>query len=72
VARTDAAVGDEFPVDVLGTALVKAGAAVAKGAALETDSSGRAVTRSSGPLVARALAAATAADQLIEVLLIPN
>lgn len=72
VARSSAAVGDAFPVDVVGTAIVEVGAAVANGAAIETDANGRGITRTSGPTVARALQAATAAGQRIEVLLIPN
>jgi hypothetical protein len=73
VARTDAASGDMLAVDVLGTALVLSGAAVSAGDALQTDASGNAITQTStNPVVARALAAATAANQLIEVLLIPN
>lgn len=72
VARTDGAIGDLVPVDILGTAMVKAGAAVAAGARLEVDASGRAVTLAAGKAVAVALEAATAADQVIEVALIPN
>lgn len=72
VARSAASIGEAYPVDVIGTATVESGAAVANGAAIETDASGRAITRTSGPTVARALQAATAAGQRIEVLLIPN
>jgi hypothetical protein len=73
VARSDAASGAAYPVDVLGTAVVLSGAAVAVGDALQTDASARAITRTStNPVVARALSAATGANQGIEVLLIPN
>ncbi len=72
VARSNAASGAPLPVDVMGTAIVEAGAAVAQYALLETNASGQAVTRSAGPIVGRALQAATAAGQRIEVLLIPN
>ena len=74
VARMAAADKDVIPVDVIGTAIVEAGAAIAAGAALETDASGRAVTKSSGPTVARMTPGqvATAAGQFVEVLLIPN
>lgn len=73
VACTAGGSGDKIPVDVLGTAVVEAGAAVSAGATLETDASGCAVTwATSGPKVAIALEEATAAGQLIEVLLIPN
>lgn len=67
-----AAANETVPVDVIGTAVVESGAAIAAGAALETDASGRAVTKASGPTVARALQAASAAGEFIEVLLIPN
>jgi hypothetical protein len=72
VARTAGAVGDLVPVDVLGTSLVEAGAAVAVDAPVEADSSARAVTKSSGVTLGRALSAAAAAGDIIEVLLIPN
>jgi hypothetical protein len=73
VTRSAGVSGDKVPVDVIGTAVVEAGAAIAANATIETDSSGRAVTwATSGPKVALALEAASAAGQMIEVLLIPN
>lgn len=72
VTQEDAVSGGVMPVDVLGTTVVEAGAAFAAGAALETDSSGRGVTKASGPAVARALQAASQAGDLVEVNLIPN
>lgn len=74
VARTDAAIGQAFPVDVLGTAVVEAGAAIAAGAAVQTDAQGRAITRDAGPTVARLApgSSAAAAGDLVEVILIPN
>lgn len=73
VARSAAASGERVPVDVIGTAVVESGAAVAAGATLKSDASGRAITwASSGAKVAVALEAASAAGQFIEVLLIPN
>lgn len=73
VARSAAASGERVPVDVIGTAVVESGAAVAEGATLKSDASGRAITwATSGAKVAVALQAATAAGQFIEVLLIPN
>lgn len=59
-------------IDVLGVVSVEAGAAVAAGALIETDASGRAITRTAGPIVARALEAATQAGDLIQCVLIPN
>lgn len=67
-----AAAGDKIPVDVLGTAVVEAGAAVAAGATVASDASGRAITWASGAKVGIALQAAGAAGEFIEVLLVPN
>ncbi len=72
VAETDAASGDRVPVTALGTGIAIAGAAVAAGAALEVGTTGRLVTHSAGVTVGRALTAAAAAGDQIEVLLIPN
>lgn len=73
VARAGGASGDMDSVDVLGTAIVEAGAAVAANATVKSDASGRAITwATSGAKVAIALEAAGAAGQFIEVLLIPN
>lgn len=73
VTRTSAGVaGDLVPVDVQGTTQVEASAAIAADAAVATTADGRAVTFSTGTTVARAIGAATAAGQLIEVLLIAN
>lgn len=73
VARAATADTLKMPVDVLGTAIVEAGAAVAAGATVKSDASGRAITWvTSGAKVGIAMQAATAAGQFIEVLLIPN
>lgn len=73
VARTAAAIDEKFPVDVRGTASVESGAAVAAGATVKSDASGRAITWAvSGAKVGIALEAATAAGQIIEVLLVDN
>lgn len=73
VTRSSAgAAGDLVPVDVLGTAMVEASAAIVAGAAVATTNDGRAVTYSTGAVLGRALTAAGAAGQFIEVLLIPN
>lgn len=73
VARTAGVSGERVAVDVLGTAIVEAGAAVAAGATIKADASGRGITWvSSGAKVGLALQAASAAGQFIEVLLIPN
>lgn len=73
VSRTAAVAADKLAVDVLGTAVVEAGAAVAAGATVKSDASGRAITWvTSGAKVGVALEAASAAGQMIEVLLVPN
>ena len=56
----------------MGTAVVTAGAAIAKDAAVEVGTAGKAVTKSTGVTVARALQAAAADGDRIEVMLIPN
>lgn len=72
-SRSAAASGEKLPVDVLGTAVVEAGAAVTAGATVKSDASGRAIPwATSGAKVGVALEAASAAGQLIEVLLVPN
>ena len=73
VARTGGASGERVAVDVLGTAIVEAGAAVAANATIKTDSSGRAITwATSGAKVGLALQAAGAAGDFLDVLLTPN
>lgn len=71
-AAMGGAIGDAVPVVVLGTAIAEAGAAISVGALIEIDGSGRAITRSTGVSVGRALTAAAAAGDQVEVLLIPN
>lgn len=75
VTRTSAAAaGDLVPVDVYGTAIVEAGALITKDAALMVDATGRVVPLTSGGKspVARAMDAAAAAGDFIEVLLVPS
>lgn len=73
VCRQAAVATDKVTVDVLGTAIVEAGAAVSAGATVKSDASGRAITwATSGAKVGIALQAAGGAGELIEVLLIPN
>lgn len=72
-ALAAAASGDKIPVTVLGTEVVEAGAAVAAGATIKSDASGRAITWvTSGAKVGIALEAAGGAGEFIEVLLVPN
>lgn len=72
VSRSDAASGDRFTADVLGTATVTASGMIAVDGQVEVGASGKAAAHSSGVVVARALEAASADGDVIEVLLIPN
>lgn len=74
VAETAAAIGEKFPVDVIGTAIVEAGAAIAAGALVEADASGRAVTKAAGVTLGRLAPGevALASGQLVEVILAFN
>ena len=72
VAREAAASAALFSCDILGTAIVEAGASIAKGVAVQTGADGRALTYDTGTKAAVALQAATAAGQMIEVLLLPS
>lgn len=73
VARSGGVSGEKVTTDVVGTAIVEAGAAITAGATLKADASGRAITWvTSGARLGIALQGATAAGQKIEVLLIPN
>ena len=72
LAQQGAAIGEACPVVALGTAIGEAGAAIAVGALLEYDASGRVITRSAGAIIGRALTAAGAAGDQVEVFLIPN
>jgi hypothetical protein len=71
MGKPDAA-GKVFPLATQPGQVVKvvAGAAVARGALLEADASGRAVTQAAGKILGKALAAAGAAGEIIPALLI--
>jgi hypothetical protein len=70
--RTSGESRDVVPVDAGGTVTAEAGAAIAKGAALEVDDLGRVITKTTGVTVGRALAAADAAGAVIEIRFIAN
>ncbi|WP_445364401.1 capsid cement protein [Microbulbifer sp. ANSA003] len=72
VSRCSAEAGEDFPVDVIGTAQVTAAGAIAVDDAIEVGADGKAATKSSGVTVARALQAASSDGDSIEVLLIAN
>lgn len=75
ITRSDAAIGDPTPVDVQGTAIVQSGAPFAKDVPLMVGTNGRLIAHDGDGdkhAVARSMEAATAADQLVEVLLVPS
>lgn len=72
VSDFNGAIGERVSVGAMGIVPAETGAAVAVGAALELDASGRMVTKASGVTVAHALTASTGVGQVIEALLIPN
>lgn len=71
-AQLDAASGARVPVAALGSSIAIAGGAIAVGAAVEVGSTGRVVTKSAGVTIGRALTAAAANGDQIEVLIVPN
>ena len=72
-ANTAAASGQLAPVAAGGTALAVAGAAISAGALVEVHTTvTQVVARAAGVPIGRALNAAAAAGDLIEVFLIPN
>ena len=72
IAQTDGAIGDMVPVNVQGTAVATAGAAIAKGALVEVGTGGKVITKDTGISVGRALSAAAADGDDVEVLLLGN
>lgn len=62
---TDA--GQQAPVNVLGVVLVESGAAVAAGAVVESDASGRAITRTTGVPAGVSLDDAAAAGSIVRI-----
>lgn len=67
------AAGQRFPVTAVGTTIAIAGAAIAVGALVEVHTTvTQVVTKAAGIAIGRALTAAGAAGDQIEVLLIPN
>jgi len=67
VADDNVASGEMFGNKARGWILVEAGAAVAQGAGVESDASGRAITLAAGVQAGRAVDAATAAGQIIRI-----
>lgn len=73
VALNAATAADKVPVLAIGTVSVEAGAAITAGATVKSDAQGRAVPwATSGARLGIALTAASAAGELVEVLLVSN
>jgi hypothetical protein len=74
VTDSNAAIGEAVHAHVIGTAQVEAGAAIAAGALVESDASGRAVTRSAGATLGRLAPreVAAAAGDKVEIILFQN
>ena len=72
IAKFDALVGGRVAVAVTGSTVAEAGAAIPIGSALELDALGRVIVRATGVTVGSALAAAAAAGDRIEIVLIVN
>lgn len=69
VINANTNINEQVPVVVSGIALVKCGAAVSNGDALQSDANGKAITKSTGELIGYSLDDSTGADVLIRVLL---
>lgn len=67
-SETEADIGEQCPVNTHGELLVEAGAAIAVGAEVESDTQGRAIAKTSGVTLGRARDAATAAGEYIRIL----
>lgn len=74
VSEASAVAGERFAVTTHGSAVVETGAAIAAGALVEADATGRAITRAAGAILGRLAPGqvATAAGQFVEVILINN
>jgi uncharacterized protein YbjQ (UPF0145 family) len=64
--------GDYIPFTELGREIVETGGAFVVGQLLESDAQGRAILRTAGVIVGRAVTASTAVGQFAEIYLIPN
>lgn len=72
-ARIGGAAGERIPTTVLGTSIAIAGAAISVGALVEVGATvTKVVTKSAGVAIGRALSAAAADGDQIEVLILPN
>ena len=73
IAMTGGAIGELVTVNMVGTTVAEAGAAIpARGTSLSFDATGRLITSTTGTVVARSVGTAAAVGDLIEVSIIPN
>lgn len=75
VTRSDGSVGDLVPVDVLGTAIVEAGAAITADVPVMVTAEGKVIAHDGDGdkhALGRALEAAAGAGSLVEILLVPT
>ena len=72
IAEFSGVVNDPITANLIGTTVAISGAAFSANTPLEFNASGKLITRTTGVAVARSILAATAADQQIEVLILPN
>ena len=71
-SRTDGAIGDRVPVDMVGSAPWESGGAFSAGDMVQLDASGRVVVFAAGVKVGKALEASTALGQFPEILILQN
>jgi Uncharacterized conserved protein (DUF2190) len=71
-AQTGSVAGARIPTTALGIAVATAGAAIAVGAAVEVGAAGKVVTKAAGIAIGRAMSAAAADGDQIEIFVIPN
>lgn len=70
VADAPAAIGEAFTVNVLGTAIVETGGAIAVGGPIKSDANGKAIAQAgAGEILGYAVTASTGDGQKIEALL---
>jgi hypothetical protein len=72
ILQNTPAAGQAADVGLLGVSKAVAGAAISAGVLLQCDTNGRVVTYTSGAVVGRAIEAATAANQIITIALLPS
>lgn len=65
------AIGENTAVDVLGTSYATSGAAITVDQLLQVGTDGKLIPKASGKAVARAMSAASGADETIDILLLP-